>query len=111
MQHWSEPRQPTRRCVRRLAARIGGLACSRFDPRQRGVIFVYAVEVDHGLASHLVGPDPLLGDQLISLRLSEFAIAATVLELAEPALLPVPFSIHGPSKSFSALPPNHTNTL
>ena len=51
----------------RLAARIGGLACSRFDPRQRSVIFIHAVEVDHGLASHLAGPDPLVGDQLISL--------------------------------------------
>jgi hypothetical protein len=53
------------------------------------VIFIYAVEVDHGLASHLVGPDLLVGDQLISLSLSEFAIAATVLELDEPAPLVV----------------------
>lgn len=65
------------------------LACSRFDPWQRSVIFIHAVEVDHGLASHLVGPDPLVGDQLISLSLSEFAIAATVLELDEPAPLVV----------------------
>lgn len=28
------------------------------DPRQRSVIFIHAVEVDHGLASHLVGSDP-----------------------------------------------------
>ena len=68
---------------------VGGLACSRFDPWQRSVIFIHAVEVDHGLASHLVGPDPLVGDQLISLSLSEFAIAATVLELDEPAPLVV----------------------
>src|SRR5258708_7843585 len=95
MQHWSEPRQPTRRCVRRLAARIGGLAYYRFDPRQRSVIFIHAVEVDHGLASHLVGPDPLVGDQLISLGLSEFAIAATILELDEPAPLVVINVKHG----------------
>jgi hypothetical protein len=61
------------------------LACSRFDPRQRSVIFIHAVEVDHGLTSHLVGPDPRVGDQLISLSLSEFAIATTILELDEPA--------------------------
>jgi hypothetical protein len=34
------------------------------------VIFIHAVEVDHGLAAHLVGPDPLVGDQLISFSLS-----------------------------------------
>jgi hypothetical protein len=45
------------------------------------------VEVDHGLASHLISPDPVMCDQLISLGLSEFAIAATVLELDEPAPL------------------------
>jgi endonuclease YncB( thermonuclease family) len=27
------------------------------------VIFIHALEVDHGLASHLVGPDHLVGDQ------------------------------------------------
>jgi hypothetical protein len=53
------------------------------------VIFVHAVEVDHGLASHFVGPDPLEGDQLISLSLSEFAIAATVIEFDELAPLVV----------------------
>jgi hypothetical protein len=31
MQHWSEPGQPTRRCVRRLAARIGGHRVSRVN--------------------------------------------------------------------------------
>src|SRR5258708_19729587 len=89
MQHWSEPRQPTRRCVRRLAARIGGLAWSRFDPRQRIVIFIHAVEVDHGLAAHLVGPDPLVGDQLISLRLSKLPIPATILQSDYSPPLPV----------------------
>jgi hypothetical protein len=74
-------------CVRRLAGQIGSLACSRFDSWQRSVIFIHAVEVDHGLASHLVGPDPLVGDQLISLSLSEFAIAATVLKLDEAPLV------------------------
>jgi hypothetical protein len=83
MQHWSDRLDSLR------DVQIGGLACSRFDPRQGSVIFIHAVEVDHGLASHLVGPDPLVGDQLISLSLSEFAIAATVLELDEPAPLVV----------------------
>jgi hypothetical protein len=70
-------------------SQIGGLACSRFDPRQRSVILIRAVEVDHGLTSHLVGPDPLVSDKLVSLSLSEFAIAATVPELDEPAPLVV----------------------
>lgn len=34
---------------------------------QRSVIFIHAFEVDHGLTAHLVGPDPLVGDQLVSL--------------------------------------------
>jgi hypothetical protein len=59
------------------------------------VIFIHAVEVDHGLASHLVGPDPLVRDQLIGLGLSEFAIAATILELDEPAPLVVIIVNHG----------------
>ena len=59
------------------------------------MIFIHAVEVDHGLASHLVGPDPLVGDQLISLSLSELAIAATILELDEPAPLVVIIANHG----------------
>lgn len=40
------------------------------------MIFVHAVKVDHGLASHLVGPDPILRDQLIGFRFTEFSIAA-----------------------------------
>src|SRR5258708_26179512 len=88
---------------RRLAAQIGGLACSRFDPRQRSVIFIHAVEVDHRLASHLVGPDPLMVDQLISLGLSEFAIAATILELDEPAPLVVIIVDHGSRMRFDDL--------
>jgi hypothetical protein len=49
---------------------------------------------------YLVGPDPLLGDQLISLGFSEFAIAATVLELDEPALLDGLIVSHGSCKCF-----------
>lgn len=75
-----------RRSVRPLAAQIGGLACSRFQPRQQGMIFIRAAEVDHSLASHLVGPDPLACDQLIGLSPSEFAIA---LNSTEPAPLVV----------------------
>ena len=60
-----------------------------FRPSAGKSNIVHAVEVDHGLASHLVSPDPLVGDQLISLSLSEFAVAATVLELDEPAPLVV----------------------
>jgi hypothetical protein len=59
------------------------------------VIFIHAVEVDHGLAAHLVGPDPLVGDQFISLRLSKLAIAATILEFDESAPLPVIVVNHG----------------
>jgi hypothetical protein len=58
-------RRPARPCVR--PPQIGGLAYSRFYPWQRSVIFIHAVEINHGLAAHLVGPDPLVGDQLISL--------------------------------------------
>ena len=53
------------------------------------MIFIYAVEINHGLAPHLVGPDPLVGDQLISFTASNFAIAATMLELDEPPPLVV----------------------
>src|SRR5262249_14871689 len=42
-------------------------------------------------------------DQLISLRLSEFAIAATVLKLDEPALLAVVIVNHGSCKCFDDL--------
>jgi len=86
-----------------VSLRIGGLACSRFDPRQRSVKFIHAVEVDHRLAPHLVGPDPLVGDQLISFSLSEFAIAATVLELDEPAPLVVIIVNHGYCMCFDDL--------
>jgi hypothetical protein len=54
------------------------------------VIFIHAVEVDHGLASPFVGPDPLEGDQLINLSLSEFAIPATVLEFDDSAISEAP---------------------
>lgn len=47
------------------------------------------------LPPHLVGPDPLVGDQLVGLSLSEFAIAATVLELDESAPLVVIIVNHG----------------
>jgi hypothetical protein len=93
MQHWSN--RSIACATVRPAAQISGLACSRFDPWQRGMIFIHAVEVDHGLASHLVSPDPVIGDQLISLSLSEFAIAATVLELDEPAPLVAIIVNHG----------------
>ena len=59
------------------------------------MIFIDAIEIDERLASHLVGPDPLVGDQLISLSPSEFAIAATVLELDEPAPFVVIIVNHG----------------
>jgi hypothetical protein len=107
MQHWSDPpRQPARRCARHLAAQIGGLACSRFDPRQRSLKFVHAVEVDHSLASHLVGPDLPAGDQLVSLGLSEFAIAATALELDEPAPIVAIIVNHGYCMCFDCLRQN-----
>jgi len=99
VQHWSDRLDS----LRDGAAQIGGLAYSRFDPRQRSVIFIHAVEVDHGLASHLVGPDPLVGDQFISFSLSEFAIAATVLELDEPAPLVVITVNHGSCMCFDCL--------
>jgi hypothetical protein len=67
------------------------------------VIFIHAVEVDHSLASHLVGPDHLVRDQLISLRFSEFAVAATVLELGEPAPLVVIILNHGSCICFDDL--------
>jgi hypothetical protein len=62
------------------------------------MVIIDAIEIDERLASHLVGPDPLLRDQLISFRFSEFAIAATVLELDEPALIVVVVS-HGSGAS------------
>jgi hypothetical protein len=53
------------------------------------MIFIDAIEIDERLASHLVGPDPFLRDQLISFRLSEFSIATPVLKLGEAAPLVV----------------------
>ncbi|WP_316237145.1 hypothetical protein [Bradyrhizobium sp. SZCCHNR1015] len=67
------------------------------------MIFIHAVEVDQRLASHLVGPDPVVGDQLIGLSLSEFAIAATVLELDESATLIVIIVNHGSCMCFEDL--------
>ena len=93
---WSD--RPDRSALGRvsgLAAQIGGLACSRFDPGQGSVIFVHTLKVDQGLASHLVRLDPVVSDQLVSLSLSEPAIAATVLELDEPAPLVVIIVNHG----------------
>lgn len=49
------------------------------------MIFIDAVEVNHGLAPHLVGPDPRVADQLIRLGFSKFSVAATVLKLHESA--------------------------
>ena len=54
--------------------------------------------------------DPLLGDQLISLRLSEFAITATVLELDEPAPLVVVVVSHCSCKWFGDLCHNRIKT-
>ena len=71
------------------------LACSRFDPWQRGMILIDAIEIDERLASHLVGPDPFLRDQLISLRFSELSIAAPVLKLGQPAPLVLVVVSHG----------------
>jgi hypothetical protein len=94
MQHWSDRlaacvtvRPPSRCADRRPSWLSFRASAAKRDIHPRSVIFIHAVEVDHGLASHLVGPDPLVGDQLISLSLSELAIAATVLELDEPAPL------------------------
>ena len=53
------------------------------------MIVIDALEIDERLASHLVGSDPFLRDQLIRLRFSEFAIPAPVLKLDEPAPLVV----------------------
>ena len=81
--------------IRRAAAQIGGLACCRFHPWQRGMIFIDAIEIDERLASHLVGSDPFLCDQLISFRLSELSITTPVLKLGEPAALVVVVVSHG----------------
>jgi hypothetical protein len=104
MQHWSDRLDSLRDgapavLLRRSAAQLALVS----TPQQESVIFIHAVEVDHGLASHLVGPNPLVGDQLISLSLSEFAMAATVLELDEPALLVVIIVNHGSCMCFDDL--------
>ncbi len=55
------------------------------------------------LPPNLVGPDPLVGDQLISFSCSKFAIAATVLELDEAALLDIFIVNHGSCICFDDL--------
>jgi hypothetical protein len=67
------------------------------------VIFINAIEIDECLASHLVGPDPFLRDQLISFSFPEFAIAAPVLKFDEPALLVVVVVSHGSQSRFDDL--------
>lgn len=59
------------------------------------MIFIDAIEIDERLASHLVGSDPFLRDQLIRFRFSEFAIPAPVFKLDEPAPLVVIVVSHG----------------
>ena len=59
------------------------------------MIFIDAIEIDEGLASHLVGPDPFFRDQLVGFRLSEFSIAAPLLKFGEPALFVVVVVSHG----------------
>ena len=67
------------------------------------MIFIDAVKIDERLASHLVGSDPFLRDQLISLRFSKFAIAAPVLELDEPTMFVVVLVSHGSHRCFDGL--------
>src|ERR1700757_186423 len=65
------------------------------------MIFIDAIEIDERLASHLVGPDPFLRDQLIGFRFSELAIAAPILKLDEPALFVVVVVVsHGSKRCF-----------
>jgi len=59
------------------------------------MIFIDAIEIDERLASHFVGSDPFLRDQLIRFRFSEVAVPAPVLELDEPAPLVVVVVSHG----------------
>jgi len=66
-------------------------------------IFIDVLEIDERLASHLVGSDPFLRDQLIRLRFSEFAIPAPVLKLDEPAPLVVVVVSHGSGRCFDDL--------
>lgn len=67
------------------------------------MIFIDAVEIDERLASHLVGPDPFLRDQLVGFRLAEFSIAAPILKLDEPALFVVVVVSHGSKRCFDDL--------
>jgi AcrB/AcrD/AcrF family len=59
------------------------------------MIFIDAIEIDERLASHLVGPNPFLCDQLIGFRFSELSIATPVLKLSEPAAFVVVVVSHG----------------
>ena len=67
------------------------------------MIFIDAIKIDERLASHLVGPDPFLRDQLVSFRLSEFSIATTILELDEPALFVIVLVSHDSHRRFDGL--------
>jgi hypothetical protein len=67
------------------------------------VRFINAIEIDECLASHLVGPDPFLRDQLTSFSFPEFAIAAPVLKFDEPTLLVVVVVSHGSQTRFDDL--------
>jgi hypothetical protein len=67
------------------------------------MILIDAFEIDERLASHLVGPDSFLRDQLISFRFSEFSIATPVLKLDEPALFVVVLVSHGSCRCFDGL--------
>jgi len=67
------------------------------------MIFIDAIEIDERLASHLVGPDPFLRDQLIGFRFSEFSIATPILKLDEPALFVVVVVSHGSKRCFDDL--------
>lgn len=42
--------------------RFGAGTRPRFKPGQRSVIFIHTVQVDEGLAAHLVRPNSLVGD-------------------------------------------------
>jgi len=66
-------------------------------------MFIHAVEVDQVLPPILYALNPLVGDQFVSLSLSEFAIAAIVLELDEPAPPVVIVVNHGSCMCFDDL--------
>jgi hypothetical protein len=51
------------------------------------MIVINAIEIDERLASHLIGSDSFLRDQLISFGFAKFAIATSVFEFDEPAPL------------------------